>query len=388
MDLQTAVDTLTWRAAPADAIALAEKCAGQTADIRKAIEHLPTDGFIDLWLNHKEAEVLLNCGDWMEHTAAWRAALSPHVSTVTVDYEPSTNFLTNDPNWVKIAERPFAARAFLEKQAVSPTMQALSKATGFQGGWVPGAPNPLIGTLAGGLLGAGLGYGGGYLAEMMLPEKWKKDRLKRTAAILGGLAGAMPGAMWMMARHDQGKNPFATVPTPQPGSAQDYSNSSFQEMGDQFGAPFKAEGFDIDQYNLPPDPAFGFPAKEVQGSLKEAFNSGTGYNQAWPEIDVPEFHQTVWEDPRVANRLTPATRAASSGLLQGAAALSGGTRFVSPMDVARMTAGMGSGYLSGAVVGKALGLLTGMPTETQNRLKNTGMWAGIIANMIPIAFGR
>jgi hypothetical protein len=57
------------------------------------------------------------------------------------------------------------------------------------------------------------------------------------------------------------------------------------------------------------------------------------------------------------------------------------------MDVGRMAAGMGSGYLSGALVGKALGLMMGMPESTQDKLKNTGMFAGIVANMVPIAFG-
>jgi hypothetical protein len=41
------------------------------------------------------------------------------------------------------------------------------------------------------------------------------------------------------------------------------------------------------------------------------------------------------------------------------------------MDVARISAGMGSGYLSGAIVGKVLGTLTGMPGSTQDRLKQT-----------------
>ena len=63
------------------------------------------------------------------------------------------------------------------------------------------------------------------------------------------------------------------------------------------------------------------------------------------------------------------------------------TRFVTPFDVARIAAGMGSGYLSGKLVGKGLGLLMGMPEETQEKLKNTGMFAGIIANLVPMAFG-
>jgi hypothetical protein len=61
--------------------------------------------------------------------------------------------------------------------------------------------------------------------------------------------------------------------------------------------------------------------------------------------------------------------------------------FVTPVDVGRMAAGMGSGYLSGMLVGKALGILTGMPQSMQDVLKQTGMYAGIIKNIVPIAFG-
>ena len=52
-----------------------------------------------------------------------------------------------------------------------------------------------------------------------------------------------------------------------------------------------------------------------------------------------------------------------------------------------MAAGMGSGYMSGALVGKALGTMMGMPQERQEQLKSTGLWAGMIANLVPIAFG-
>ena len=58
------------------------------------------------------------------------------------------------------------------------------------------------------------------------------------------------------------------------------------------------------------------------------------------------------------------------------------------MDMGKITAGMGSGYLSGMIVGKVLGALTGMPETTQNRLKSTGMWAGMLANVAPIMFPR
>ena len=105
-------------------------------------------------------------------------------------------------------------------------------------------------------------------------------------------------------------------------------------------------------------------------------------------IDVPEFERTIWTDPRVSQQLTLPQKAMATGLLSGAAQTTGqpNTRWVTPWDMARMTAGMGSGYISGAIVGKVLGALTGMPTDVQDQLKERGVWAGAVANTLPLAF--
>jgi len=104
-------------------------------------------------------------------------------------------------------------------------------------------------------------------------------------------------------------------------------------------------------------------------------------------FDAQDFNRTIWEDQRVASRLEGPTQAAASGLVTGAAHMRGSPRLVSPADIGRLTAGMGSGYVAGAVVGKALGALLGMPQQTQDKLKQTGMWAGVVANLVPLAFG-
>ena len=60
---------------------------------------------------------------------------------------------------------------------------------------------------------------------------------------------------------------------------------------------------------------------------------------------------------------------------------------MTPIDIARIAAGMGVGYTSGALVGGALGLMMGMPERTQEQLKQTGFWAGALSKIVPIAFG-
>lgn len=190
-------------------------------------------------------------------------------------------------------------------------------------------PGVMSSILAGGMLGAGLGYGGATLASSFLPEDWDKEKLKRNAAVVGGLAGTLPGVQW--------------------GSLNLFANKPF---------------FSNDL-------------------LKSSADSGLF------SFNVDDFTSTVWNDSRVANRLLPQEQAALTGFVTGAANLPGkptGNSYVTPLDMGRMALGMGSGYLSGAFVGRALGALMGMPTETQDKLKNIGMWAGVAKSMVPILF--
>jgi hypothetical protein len=64
-----------------------------------------------------------------------------------------------------------------------------------------------------------------------------------------------------------------------------------------------------------------------------------------------------------------------------------GSSYVTPSDMARLTAGMGVGYGSGLVAGKVLGTLTGMPPRVQNTLAQSGMYAGIVKAMVPMIYG-
>lgn len=217
-------------------------------------------------------------------------------------------------------------------------------------GGIPNAPSPLAAALTTGLVGSGLGYAAGAIGEKLLPEEWERGKLRRTLALTGGLAGLIPGAIWA------GANKYVGLP----------ANSNALLSG---------------------PPPINKEARFTK--LSENFVSNAGIFGVKP-INVNEFNQVIWGDPRVSNRLDPALQAAATGLVEGAAHLSDndGARFVTPKDVGRLAAGMGSGYLSGAIVGKGLGMLFGMPDKTQDRLKDVGLFAGAIANIVPIAFGR
>lgn len=206
-----------------------------------------------------------------------------------------------------------------------------------------GGPTPLAGMLAGGLLGAGLGYGGGWLGEKTFGKNvLEPGRLRRTTALAGGLLGALPGlylgSVGARMNAEDGKPALRAFVEP---NALLGKEGGFDKLADEAGALFV------------------------------------------PSIPVDAFNRVVWADPS-----TPVgVRAAATGLVEGASALRGGAEYVTPFDVGRIAAGMGSGLASGMLVGKALGALAGLTPGAQRTLKQTGMWAGALVNIVPRAFG-
>lgn len=255
---------------------------------------------------------------------------------------------------------------------------------------IPYAGSPLAMLLAGGLLGAGLGYGGGWLAETVLPAHWRRNRLRRTTAILGALGGMVPGGLGWLMNIGQGKG--ILQPTSWYVPAPDEMPAGETKLGAYLPGPVAS----LERFCQQEGDTYWHRLRNVfrcaVPHIKAA--AATGVWSSWEvPIPVPELQHTLWNDPHVANRLYPSQQAALSGTLMGASLLAGnpsagiGASVVTPGDMARMTAGMGSGYLSGMLVGKALGVLTGMPQETQDTLKRTGVYAGILANLAPKLFG-
>jgi hypothetical protein len=241
-------------------------------------------------------------------------------------------------------------------------------------GWsVPGVPRHLQGMLASGIIGGAAGYGLGWLGSKILPNSWDKKRLPRSLATLGAVIGASPGAALAGINVLQGKSVF------------DDSPLAVEPISNEHSLFFKSStpnGLELAISKIPCN---------LSPFLKQAI-SMTGYDvdMAPTAISIDKMNQNLFGDPRVYQSLSMPMRAATSGLLESAYALKdqgrGGPRFVTPMDIARISAGMGSGYLSGAIVGKALGALVGMPEETQDKLKNIGVFSGIIANVVPLIF--
>lgn len=275
-----------------------------------------------------------------------------------------------------------------EQGVSSPILQKLAQDSGDPNdllfGFLPRRPGPVAAMLLGGLAGAGLGYGAGSVASYLFPNTWNKNKLRRTATLAGAGLGIAPGLAYglleLKAGHGFNSNPLGKVKSP------------FRPMYMPM-PPWDPQAKAIMKNQ--PRPAGWEPQMEKFQSLQRDYEKVashqfmTGLGTFRP-LDVDAFNQVIWQDPRVAGRLPAPIQAAATGAATSAANLPGkpaGTRYITPLDMGRVAAGMGSGFLSGAIAGAVLGELMGMPRETQDRLKNTGMWAGAVANVVPKIFG-
>ena len=238
-----------------------------------------------------------------------------------------------------------------------------------------GGPTPLASMLAGGLLGGGLGYAGGWAAEKLLGKKVLepgvlRKRLALAGAGLGTLPGAYLGSVGYRMNREDGKSGLRAFVEPNrlfAAGPEDHKvvTAAVDEVLGELAADVAAELADT----------------EVPAAVEKAADAGAaGFV---PDIPVDQFNRAVWADPYTP----PPVRAAAVGLVSGADTLAGNTGWVTPYDVARIAIGMGSGLASGMVVGKTLSALAGLTPQAQQTLQRTGMWAGALANVIPLAFG-
>lgn len=342
-----------WRLVPEKAAAMGQALLDQAEEIRTALADAPKLQDSEIWWQPELQEVWINEGDATDadHANKVKSALESmsFIAIVTRNDE------ARPPNhaaegWVKIAMSP---RTFGEILQFLPAQQLRGK--------IPSAPSPLAATLATGLLGAGLGYGAGWLGEKMLPREWERGRLRKTLATIGGLAGAVPGLAWGTVNAINGHGPTSSWPF-------------------EGGTPIDRPDWAVAAHQL---------ATPDMQKASEEFRSHTSL-LGGPDIPLNRFNDVVWNDPDVSSQLSPQMQAAATGIMTGAAHLAGDgqkAKLVSPLDVARFSLGMGSGYLSGALLGAFAGRVLGAPQETQDRFKQMGLFAGAINNLVPRIFG-
>ena len=355
------IDAYLWSTVPEKIDTLVEKCAAPAWDIRTATASIYTKNDVGYYWNpHLEkAGVHFRPSFDIEEGAWCKSALDRAVGSKHVHMSPLTLEEVTDGSWVKVA--------------YSPTLRRIGEAMNFfpAGGkksgktWMGISPSPLAGMLTTGLVGGGLGYGLGWLGEKLLPEKWKKGRLRKTLAILGALGGAAPGGGYMLANLMSGQPLNSDIWQ----SGLDMEDESPHRLG-------AALGGEEDKY-----------AQATDKFVKKAF-MGAGASNI-PPVNVNKLGQTLWEVGA-----SPQTAAATMSSVYAAQQLPGGMGpgYVTPRQTGLLGTMMGAaggglkGYAVGWGVGKALGLLTGMPPDTRKVLNRGGATLGIINSLMPRMF--
>jgi len=266
--------------------------------------------------------------------------------------------------------------------------------------WLPLHVNPMVNALVTGMAGAGIGYGLGSVGEWLLPDRWERGKLRKSLALLGGGLGASPGLLMAAVNMHNNQSPFERGGWEPGGTSQQevanmFARNSRTRMGwkvpnetDDFAAP----AVDLPNTTPPPKPPGGitdtqFPYDNLPKYASDDWNSSAGALSVG--FDPRELQQLIWNNQAVAGPLSPPQQAALAGIVTGAANLPGKPAhgWVTPVDVARLAAGMGGGWMSGLLAGKILGAVAGMPDDTQNTLTNVGMTAGLLREVIPLVFG-
>jgi len=333
---------------------LVEKCAEPARDIRQAVSSFYTKSDIGFY--------------W--HPAQEKAGMFVRPQLNQQEFDLGLELLTEKFGADSVQETPLTLddlQGWWVKVAYSPTLRRLGEILQFfPSKDIPGFGGyPLASTIASGVMGAGLGYGTGWLAEKVLPDEWQRPGVTRKSlAVLGGLAGAGLGAtpgfvnwhqgrgfndptLWKHPLHD----PLAKA------AGHRYSEASAQYVAKQ-----------ADTFSTMGGPSF----------------------EDAPLVSMDELGRVLW-----GTNANPQTSAMTMGAMYGASQMP--DPLAQPGMVTQHQTGlfgmaMGAagggiaGYAMGRAVGAGLGLLTGMPQSTQMMLGQSGAALGIINVLVPRLF--
>ena len=343
---------------------LVEKSAAVVPDIRKAISSLYSKSDISVYWNPgiEKAGIYMRPAFNAQEFDWGKALLVEKLGSDRVQNEPLTNVDLQDW-WVKVAYSP-TIRKLGELLKFFPS----DEIDGFGG-------RPIASTIASGLLGAGLGYGTGFLAEQLLPYSVQTPgTLRNRLATLGGLGGATVGAMPGFVNWHEGRNfndPTLWSGKPDEAWEKQLATSRYKKAVDQF----VTKKADLSTFGAPEFPSpYAWNISPIQPTINtKNLSNLLQQNNASPQITAMTmgsvYGASQMPDPNsnMPGQVTP-HQTGLFGMAMGAAG--GGLK----------------GYLTGRAVGAGLGILTGMPAGTQNRLGEAGAIMGVINTFVPKLF--
>jgi hypothetical protein len=220
-----------------------------------------------------------------------------------------------------------------------------------------GGPTPLSNAIVSGLLLGGLGYGSGALIEQLLPERFvSRGGVSNSLGMLGALTGLGHGAL-----------NAATI------------NKHRPDIG-----YWKSWVSSNDTPMTPPMP-------EKKGMFGAPNRGGNGLYA--PIIPVDAFNRAVWADASrgynqagIVPHTNPAVAAATTGIVAGAS-MQARSPIISPANVINSIASAGVGLATANIAGRTLGALAGLTPAAQEKIQDTGLWAGMLHAVIPPVFG-
>jgi len=292
--------------------------------------------------------------------ARWeKLARLDEISSVTV----SDTLPKDIEGWVFLPPAGMGKEARLMTSDIGRWPYEVWKATGAP----MGGHNPVTGAIAGGALGGlggyALGKGLGWLIKKplhwLMPDYFDDEKETAWGPMMGILGAGVGAGLPLWA-----------------GSAR----------GRAHGTPFLNRFASTPEY--PGVPKF----KETTASVLDKFshvrlghmekNAINGYGPMFrPTIDTSRFVDDLNNSMTAinGNSYSPAAAAGTmAGLVSGASAARG-VNWVSPMDIARMAMGAGSGLVSGIIVGKIAGGLAGLRPSAQKKLRRVGLWSGLLS---------
>jgi len=354
-----ALDVGLWADFPGTIDHLVEKCAAPAQELRAAVNSIYTKSDIGIYWNpaYKQAGLYVRPELNQEEFDWCLEAITEKMGADHVRTEPLTPDDLQDW-WVKVAYSPTLRRAaellqFLPSKDIP----------GFGG-------RPIASSIASGLLGAGIGYGGGALLDKLTPAalRDKKGRLKYWGAGIGGALGAGAGATPGLINWHQGRNFNDNTlwsGFPEDGWENDLVGNRYKEAVANY----------IEKH------AFQVHPTGISSTI-----GGPSFEQE-PLIRTDELGNVLW-----GTRADPQTTAMTMGAVYGANQMPDPRSrpgLVTPHQTGLLGMAMGAaggglkGYAAGYVAGKGLGILTGMPEGTQQKLRQTGMALGIIKTLVP-----
>ena len=391
------VEITEWQQVPGLVASRYKEASAIQRSIRKIAKRLPSTDYGDCFWNPetKTVWVVLGDGDDEQVHQLWHNSLKAINGIQEVKTEAEAGPYS-DPAWVRI-------------KTAEGALGVLNKPYEWAG--IPsGGPSPMSNSLVTGLIGAGLGYGGGALAEYLFPERFvERGKLRRNLALLGGLGGAAlhipQGVANMQLNRSATGKPHVLRSFLGSDSQQqmhpDLLNWQAFQNGEKSG---QLQMMKEATAHLPKLP--GVIQRSAATFAKMAFTD-SGYGSVKP-VAVDSFNRAIWndvhnginssqsnpygtrgvyDDNSQVYRTPPAHAAAATGLVSGVQQMYGNRPLLSPRHFMSGLANAGVDLVTARVAGGVLGALGGLKPDAQKKLQDMGLWSGLIRGVTGSVLG-